>query len=71
MNNFSCSLSSTWMTIINCLFYASGSLTRDVSLEYTAILLVAWLYMVNTFPARGDYCRLLISFAILLYRVKP
>ena len=27
MNNFSCSLSCTWMTIIDCLFYASDSLT--------------------------------------------
>ena len=27
MNNFSCSLSCTWMTIIDCLFYASGSLS--------------------------------------------
>ena len=27
MNNFSCSLSCTLMTIIDCLFYASGSLS--------------------------------------------
>ena len=27
MNNFSCSLSCTWMTIIDCLFYSSGSLS--------------------------------------------
>ena len=27
MNNFSCSLSCTWMTIIDCLFYASDSLS--------------------------------------------
>ena len=27
MNNVSCSLSCTWMTIIDCLFYASGSLS--------------------------------------------
>ena len=27
MNNFSCSLSCTRMTIIDCLFYASGSLS--------------------------------------------
>ena len=26
MNNFSCCLSCTWMTIIDCLFYASDSL---------------------------------------------
>ena len=27
MNKFSCSLSCTWMTIIDCLFYASDSLS--------------------------------------------
>ena len=27
MNNFSCGLSYTWMTIIDCLFYAAGSLS--------------------------------------------
>ena len=27
MNNFSCSLSCTWMTIIDCLFYVSDSLS--------------------------------------------
>ena len=27
MNNFSCSLSCTWLTIIDCLFYAFGSLS--------------------------------------------
>ena len=40
MNNFSvfsvCSLSCTWMAIIDCLFYASGSLSRDVSWKYIA-----------------------------------
>ena len=42
--NVSCSLSCTWMTIIDCLFYASDSLSRDVSWEYIiAKLLVAWL----------------------------
>ena len=35
MNNFSCSLSCTWMTIIDCLF--------NVSSEYIAKLLVAGL----------------------------
>ena len=34
MNNFPCSLSCTWLTIIDCLFYASSSLSRDVSWEY-------------------------------------
>ena len=43
-NNFSCSLSCTWMTIIDCLFYASDNLSGDVSREYIAKLLVAWLY---------------------------
>ena len=43
MNNFSCSLSCTCRTIIDCLFYASGGLYRDDSLEYIAKLLVAWL----------------------------
>ena len=36
MKNFSCSLSCNWMTIIDCLFYASGSLSFDVSWEYIA-----------------------------------
>ena len=27
INNFSCSLACTWMTIIDCLLYASGSLS--------------------------------------------
>ena len=27
MTNFSCSLSCTWMAIIDCLFYASGKLS--------------------------------------------
>ena len=43
MNNFSCSLSCTWITIIDCLFYASDILSRDVTWEYIAKLLVAWL----------------------------
>ena len=43
MNNFTCSLSCTWMAILDCLFYASGSLSGDVSWEYIAKLLVAWL----------------------------
>ena len=36
MNNFSCCLSCTWMTIIDCLFYASDSLSWDISWEYIA-----------------------------------
>ena len=43
MNNFSCSLSCTWVTTIDFLFYASDSLSRDVSLEYIAKLVVASL----------------------------
>ena len=45
MNNFSCSLSCTWMTIIESRlsFYASDSISLDVSWEYIAKLLVAWL----------------------------
>ena len=39
MNNFSCSLSCTWMTIIDSLFYAPDSL-----FEIIAKLLAAWLY---------------------------
>ena len=38
MNKFSCSLSCTLVTIIDCLFYASDSLSYDVSLEYIAKL---------------------------------
>ena len=33
------------MTIIDCLFYASDSLSSDVSWEYIAKLPVAWLYV--------------------------
>ena len=40
MNNFSCSLSCTWITIIDCLFYASDSLSWDVSWEYIASCVV-------------------------------
>ena len=43
MNNILCCLSCTWMAIIDCLFYASDSLLSDVSSEYIAKLLVAWL----------------------------
>ena len=32
------------MTKIDCLFHASDSLSGDVSWEYIAKLLVAWLY---------------------------
>ena len=43
MNKFSCSLSCTWVTIIDRLFYASNNLSLDVSFEYIAKLVVAWL----------------------------
>ena len=36
----SCSLSCTWMTIIDSQFYASDSLSWDVSLEYIASCVV-------------------------------
>ena len=44
MNNLSCSLSCNWMTIIDCLFYPSDSLSSDFLSEFIAKLLVAWLY---------------------------
>ena len=40
MNNFSCSLSCTWMPIIDCLSYVSGSLSRDVSWEYICVVII-------------------------------
>ena len=42
-NKFSCSLSCTWMTIIDCLFYAFDNLYGDVLLEYIPKLVVVWL----------------------------
>ena len=33
INNFSCSLSCIWMTIIDCLFYASDSLSWSILLN--------------------------------------
>ena len=47
MNNFSCSLPYTWMAIIFCPFYVSGSLSWDVSWEYIAKLLFAWLVLLS------------------------
>ena len=44
MNNFLCSLLCTCMTIIDCLFYASGSLSYDV---HGSILLNASCVVVN------------------------
>ena len=37
-------MSCTWMTIIDSLFYAFGSLSLDVSWEYIPKLLVAWFF---------------------------
>ena len=49
MNNFSCSLSCTRMTIIDCLSYASDSYLEMFhgGGGYIAKLLVAWLYEMN------------------------
>ena len=64
MNNFSCSLSCNWMAVIDCLFYASGSLSWDVSWEYIAKLLVERLYssfkpllLLFEFPNLGISCK--------------
>ena len=44
MNKFLCSLACTWITIIDSQFYIIDSLSLDVSLEWNANLVVAWLY---------------------------
>ena len=41
-------MSCTWMTILDCLFYAFDILSRDVSLEDSAKLVVASLYQKAT-----------------------
>ena len=43
MNTFLCSLTCTWMTIIDSQFYIIDSLSLDVSLEINANLVVAGL----------------------------
>ena len=43
MNMFLCSLACTWITIIDSQFYIIDSLSLDVSLEWNANLVVAWL----------------------------
>ena len=43
MNKFLCSLACTWMTIVGSQFYIIDSLSLDVSLEWNANLVVAWL----------------------------
>ena len=60
MNNLSCSLSCTWMTIIDYLFCASDSLSGHDSWEFHAKLLVARLY----------YC-LLLACLCLTYHQQP
>ena len=55
MNKFMCSLACTWMTIIDSQLYIIGSLSLDVSFEYNAELVVAWLY------ANFDFTTLRIS----------
>ena len=47
MNKFFCSLACTWMTIIDSQFYIIDSLSLDVSLEWNANLVVAWLYYAS------------------------
>ena len=43
MNRILCSLACTWMTIIDSQLYIIDSLSLDVSLEWNANLVVAWL----------------------------
>ena len=44
MNKFLCSMSCTWIVILDCLFYAFDSLSWDISLRDIANLVVALLY---------------------------
>ena len=54
MNKFSCSLSCTWMTTIDCLFYVSDSLSRDVSWEYIAsCVVVKLLHRAGAYDYQG------------------
>ena len=48
------------MTIIDCLFYAFDSLSYDVSLEYIAKLVVAWLYIYMALDRRKPVLTLCI-----------
>ena len=43
MNKFLCSLVCTWMTIKDSQFYIIDSLSLDVSLEWNAKMVIAWL----------------------------
>ena len=45
MNTFLCSLACIWMTVIDSKLYIIDSLSLDVSLEWNAYLVVAWLYI--------------------------
>ena len=45
MNKLLCSLACIWMTIIDSQFDIIDSLSLDVSLEWNANLVVAWLYL--------------------------
>ena len=56
MNNFSWSLSYTWITIIDGLFYASDSWSWHVSWEYIAKLLVALLYLLQLAHVNIIFC---------------
>ena len=47
MSKFLCSLAYTWMTIIDSQFYIIDSLSLDISLEWNANLVVAWLYLAD------------------------
>ena len=67
MNNFSCSLSCTWVTIIECLFYASDSLSWDVSWMYIANLEIAWLYF-HIKETQFAILYILLTSAYLLYQ---
>ena len=75
MNKFACSLSCTWMTIIDWLFYASDSLSSAVSREFIAKLLVAWMsnkllhyvYMLDLFCPCIQFYLLLAPFRCFVY----
>ena len=66
MNNFSCSLSCTWMTIIDCLLYPSGSLSWDVSWEFFCYIAS---YVVVTFFSSFTENQNSGSYLIHLFRV--
>ena len=47
MNKFLCSFACTWMTIIDSQIYIIDSLSLDISLEWNANFVVAWLYKIS------------------------